>query len=169
MDLDYAKQLLEKTKNDYNLIAEDFSRTRESIWGEIRFLLDDYLVSGEKVLDLGCGNGRYFPVFKEKRVDYSGIDNSERLINLAKKKYSDGKFQLGDALNIPFPNNNFDRVYNIAVLHHIPSKELRILALKESKRVLKTGGLLILTVWHFHKLEARFLLFKYSILKPHQR
>lgn len=165
MDKDYAKYLLDKTRKDYDLIAENFSKTREFIWEETRFLFDDYLSGGEKVLDSGCGNGRYFPTFKDKNVDYYGIDNSERLINIAKNKYPYGRFQLGDVLNIPFPDDNFDRVYNIAVLHHIPSKELRISALKEAKRVLKRKGLLILTIWHFHKLEARYLLFKYSLFK----
>jgi ubiquinone/menaquinone biosynthesis C-methylase UbiE len=165
MDKKYAEYLLNKTKEDYNLIAEDFSSTREFIWEEINFLFNDYLSSGDKVLDLGCGNGRYFPIFKEKGTECFGVDNSEKLIDIAKKKYSGGKFKIGDALNIPFPDDNFDKVYSIAVLHHIPSKELRISALKEAKRVLKPGGFLILTVWRFHKLEARFLLFKYSVLR----
>ena len=163
MDKEYAKYLLNKTKEDYNLIAEDFSRTREFIWEEIRFLFDNYLISGEKVLDLGCGNGRYFPLFEEKGVEYFGADNSKRLIDIAKKKHPDGKFQEGDALSIPFPDNNFDKVYSIAVLHHIPSRELRMLMLKEVRRILRPGGFLILTVWHFYKLEAKFLLFKHFI------
>jgi ubiquinone/menaquinone biosynthesis C-methylase UbiE len=165
MDRKYAEYLLNKTKTDYNLIAEDFSRTRGSVWEEIRFLFDDYLKPGERVLDLGAGNGRYFPLFSKNKVDYVGLDNSEKLVNIAREKYPAGDFNLGDALNIPFSDNNFDKVYSIAVLHHIPSKELRIQALKEAKRVLKNGGLLILTVWKFHNLESKYLLLKYSILK----
>jgi len=165
MDREYAEYLLKKTKEDYNLIAEDFSNKRENIWEETEFLFDDYLSKGMKILDLGCGNGRYYPVFKAKKIDYSGIDNSEQLINIAKEKYPEAKFKLGDALNIPFSDNFFDRVYSIAVLHHIPSKELRIQSLKEIRKVLKNNGLLILTVWKFHELKEFYFLIKYTILK----
>lgn len=165
MDPSYAKHLLEKTRQDYNLIAQDFARTRREIWEEMRFLFKDYLVPGEKVLDLGCGNGRWFPLFQEKKADYIGVDNSEKLIKIAKKTYSQTKFQVADALNLPFPNNFFDKIYSIAVLHQIPSKEFRFQFLKEAKRVLKPEGLLILTVWKFHQRKELFLLFKYTISK----
>ena len=69
MNLDYAEYLLKKTIQDYNLIAEEFSRTRERIWPEMRFLFDEYLIPGEKILDIGCGNGRFLEIFKEKKVE----------------------------------------------------------------------------------------------------
>ena len=147
MDKDYAQYLLEKTRQDYNLIAEEFSRTREKPWPELRFLFDDFFTPGEKILDVGCGNGRFFEFCKEKNLDYSGIDSSEKLIKIAKNSYPEAKFQVADALSLPFPSNYFDKVYSIAVLHHIPSNELRLKFLEGAKRVLKPGGLLILTVW----------------------
>lgn len=164
MDKDYAKYLLEKTRKDYNLIAEDFSRTRYSIWPEL-YILGKHVKKGEKVLDLGCGNGRLFELFQDKNIDYIGVDNSEKLIELAKKKYPEGKFQVGDALNLAFANNFFDKVYSVAVLHHIPSKELKIQFLKSVKRILKPGGVLILTVWKFHQFKEYYLILKYTLLK----
>jgi len=165
MDKEYAEYLLEKTRQDYNLIAEDYASKREGIWEETRLLLDDYLISGEKVLDLGCGHGRYLPLFKEKGIDYFGIDSSEKLIKIAKDEYPGEKFQVGEALNLPFPDNFFDKIYSIAVLHHVPSEEFRLQFLKEVRRVLKPKGLLILTVWKFHQSKEYYLLFKYTILK----
>lgn len=165
MDKKYAEYLLEKTKEDYNLIAEDFSRTREKPLPEIKFLFDNYLISGERVLDLGCGNGRYFQFFAEKNVDYFGVDSSEKLIEIAKRRHPEGKFQLAEALHLPFPNNFFDKIYSIAVLHHIPSKDFRLQFLKETHRILKSKGLLILTIWKLPRLKKYYLLFKYTILK----
>lgn len=182
MEREYAEYLLEKTKNDYNLIAEQFSRVRQRIWLEMKFLFDDYLFPGEKILDIGCGNGRFLEIFKEKKADYFGIDTSEKLIEIAKKRYPKKeplpatkkkgapevkgmhKFQVANALNLPFPANFFDKVYNIAVFHHIPSQEFRLQFLKEARRVLKPEGLLILTVWN---LWPRFtkLIFKFALLK----
>jgi ubiquinone/menaquinone biosynthesis C-methylase UbiE len=165
MDRKYAEYLLRKTKKDYNLIADEFSRTRERTWEEIRFLFDNYLIPGDKILDLGCGSGRYFLLLKEKGVNYFGIDIAEKLIEIAKNKYPEGNFQIVDALNFQFPTNFFDKVYSIATLHHIPSKEFRLQFLREVKRILKPGGLLILTVWKFHQLKEIYLQFKYTILK----
>lgn len=165
MQSDYAKFLLSKTKEDYNLIAHDFSSKREGIWEEIRFLFNDYLISKDKVLDLGCGNGRYYLAVKEKYAEYFGIDGSEELIKIAKDKYPEANFQQSDAFNLPFADNFFNKIYSIAVFHHIPSLELRIDFLKEAKRVLKPGGLLILTAWKFHTLKHYHLLVKYTLLK----
>jgi len=165
MDKEYAQYLLNKTRDDYNLISDDFSRTREKPWGEIKFLFDDYLSAGEKVLDLGCGNGRFYGFFKDKDVQYFGLDNSEKLIEIAKKKYPKADFRAGDALNIVFPAGYFDKIYSIAVLHHIPSKELRLNFLKEAFNALKPNGKIIITVWKFHDKKETLLLLKYTILK----
>jgi tRNA (uracil-5-)-methyltransferase TRM9 len=164
MDLDFAKSILEKTKENYNLIAKEFSATREEIWEELKFLFGD-LKEGEKVLDLGCGNGRWYKIFKEKKVDYFGLDNSEKLIEIAKKNFPDAKFFVGDALSLPFQDDFFDKVYSIALLHHIPSEDFRIKVLKETKRVLKPGGILILTCWRIHRLREILALLKYTLLK----
>jgi len=164
MDLNYAKFILEKTKENYNLIAKEFSATRREIWEELNFLFEN-LKEREKVLDLGCGNGRWYKVFRQKKVNYFGLDNSEKLIEIAKEKFPDAKFFVGDALNLPFENNFFDKVYSIALLHHIPSEYFREKLLKEAKRVLKPGGILILTCWRIHRLREIFFLLKYTVLK----
>jgi ubiquinone/menaquinone biosynthesis C-methylase UbiE len=164
MDLELAKSILEQTKQNYNLIAKEFSSTRKEIWEELLFLFED-LKEGEKVLDLGCGNGRWYQVFKEKRVDYFGVDNSEKLIEIAKKTFPEAKFLVADALNLPFPDNFFDKVYSIAVLHHIPSEDFRIKFLKEVKRVLKEEGIFVLTCWKAHRFREIFALLKYTFLK----
>jgi len=165
MKPEYAHYLLVKTREDYNLIADEFSITRQNIWQEIRFLFDDYLIPKEKVLDLGCGNARFYPLFKEKAVEYIGIDSSKDLINISKDMYPDADFRVEDALELSFPDNYFNDIYSIAVLHHIPSEELRLKFLNEAKRVLRSGGFLILTVWKFHQIKQWFLLLKYTLLK----
>lgn len=165
MRKEYAEYLISKTKEDYNLISEDFSRTRQNPWEEVSFLFKDYLKENDVVLDLGCGNGRYYNLFKDKKVEYIGTDSSEKLVRIAKEKHADGDFIAADALKLPFKNNYFDKVYSIAVFHHFPSKEIRKQFLAEAKRILKPGGLLILTVWKFHQPKEILLLIKYTFLK----
>ncbi len=164
MDKNYAKYLLEKTRQDYNLIAEDFSKSRWNIWAELNFFRD-YVKDGDSVLDAGCGNGRLIGLLKDKNINYLGVDISEKLIEIAKRKYPQNEFLVADNLNLPFPDNNFDKVFFIAVLHTIPSRELRKKALMELKRVLKPKGILILTVWDMWREDTFLLLLKYSFLK----
>ncbi|MBA7611940.1 Ubiquinone biosynthesis O-methyltransferase [subsurface metagenome] len=164
MNKEYAKYLLDKTRQDYNAIAESFSSTRRFIWRGLEPLYN-YALPREKVLDLGCGNGRLLQIFKEIDIDYTGVDSSEKLIEIAKKLYPNAKFQVADALHPPFPTNHFDKIYSIAVLHHIPSSQLRLEFLDEVKRVLKPDGLLILTVWDLWRWWRLGPIFKFTILK----
>lgn len=147
MDEEYAKYLLEKTKSDYDAIAESFSNTRTAPHGSLRFLFDDYVKKGDKVLDLGCGNGRYYQSFAEKGATYVGVDNSKRLIKIAKILHPEAQFALADALSLPFSENSFDKIFSLAVLHHFPSRQLRMKFFTEAKRILKPNGVLVATVW----------------------
>lgn len=160
-----ALKILEDIKQSYNDIALDFSRTRKNVWEEFK-LLADYAKDGDKVLDLGCGNGRMLELFINKKIDYYGLDVSEKLIAIAKQKYPDKNFQVFDGLKIPFADNYFDKIYCVAVLHHIPSVELREEFLKEARRVLKPGGKLILTVWYLWQKDTYWrLLLRFSLQK----
>lgn len=142
---------------DYNSIADKYSRVREKDWKEFNFLFDKYLVPNDKVLDLGCGNGRFYQSFKNKNVDYLGIDVSSKLIEIAKNNHPEAKFTISSIELIN--DGSFDKIYSIAVLHHIPSHDLRLKFLKEIKRSLKKDGNLILTVWNLkEKMKKRSIL-----------
>lgn len=140
-----AKTLFNQVKEIYNQIAADFSQTRSYNWEEMKRIAG-LANKWERVLDLGCGNGRLSELFDDS-VKYFGIDNSENLIALAQKKYPGKKFEKFDGLKLPFADNFFNKVYCVAVFHHIPGKKMRRQFLKEIKRVLRQDGKLILTVW----------------------
>jgi len=160
----YAKYLLRKNTEDYNKIANIFDKRRNWIPPDFT-ILEKYINQGERILDLGCGNGRFSEVVGSN-ADYYGVDVSERLIEIAKEKYPNGKFFVSEPFALPFENNFFDKVFCLAVLHHIPSKKFRKDFLKETKRILKPDGKLILTVWDLNNSpKARRLLFKYTFFK----
>ncbi|MFA5742453.1 MAG: methyltransferase domain-containing protein [Candidatus Paceibacterota bacterium] len=165
MEKYFAEYLLKEGAKNYDIIASDYARTRRY---NSQDLIDLAVLAkpGEKVLDLGCANGRMIELFDPKNIEYHGVDISGKLIEIAKKLYPAGHFQIGDALNIPFPDNAFDKVYSISVLHHIPSEEFRQKCFSEISRVLKPNGQFILRVWDLLKIDKGInLILKYSFLK----
>jgi len=164
MKKDFAEYLLDKTRQDYDAIADDFDKKRDYIPPDFA-ILQDYINEGDKILDLGCGNGRFNKVVGEN-VDYHGVDVSGVLIRIAKAKYPDAKFFVSKPLSLPFEDNFFDKVFCLAVFHHIPSSAIRKEFLKEVRRVLRPEGRIVLTVWDLNdNKKARRLLLKYILLK----
>jgi ubiquinone/menaquinone biosynthesis C-methylase UbiE len=169
MNKETANKILSDNKQLWNNIAEKFELTRHRVW-DLESLAN-YAKSGMKVLDLGCGNGRLYEILKNKEIEYVGIDISEKLINIAKAKYSScaspshAQFIIGNGIKLPFKDHSFDMIYSIAVFHHLPSQALRIEFLKEAKRVLKKDGKIILIVWNLWQRKYFKLLVKYSLLK----
>ncbi len=148
-----AKKIINDLRRDYNLVSSSFARSRDRMWPEVKFLFD-YTKEEERVLDLGCGNGR-FSIYLEK-ADYVGVDFSEGMIEEARKRFPEKKFLVSDAFNLPFKENYFDKIYSIAVVHQIPSHEYRLQVLSEIKRVLKKGGMFFLTAWKMSEEEKDF-------------
>jgi len=132
---------------DYNSFAGQFSQTREYLWDDIKPLLK-YIKENDKVLDLGCGNGRLYQILKEKQGRYVGLDLSEELIKITKEKYPEAEFLVGDMKKLPFGADNFDIIFCIAAFHHLKTAEERLQSLREMKRVLKPGGKIILVNWN---------------------
>ena len=147
------QKIIEKTRNDYDLIATewDLSRNRAS---KLKIDLISEIEVKNKVLDVGCGNGLMAPFILEKEAFYFGLDISEKLIEIARKKYAkeikngQAKFFSGQATDLPFKNEEFDFIISFAVLHHIPSEELRKKFFEEIKRVSKLNAKVKITVWN---------------------
>lgn len=95
------------------------------------------------LLDVGCGNGRFLSMVLNKfDVKVSGIDISPGMIEKG-KEFLDGRadLKIGDSEHLPWNDRSFDVVTCSASFHHYPVPELY---LKEVKRVLRTGGILMI-------------------------
>jgi len=105
-----------------------------------------HLDSKMKVVDIACGKGTSAVYLAEKYgCQVVGLDICEDLIahatHLAKSKGLEGKvsFQVGDALSMPFPDNEFDAAISQAMLVLVDDKRK---AIQEALRVTKPGGYL---------------------------
>jgi ubiquinone/menaquinone biosynthesis C-methylase UbiE len=77
------------------------------------------------------------------------------------EEFRDGGFAVdlykADAISLPLHDNYFDCVYSFGVLHHIPDVEM---VLAEAKRVLKSGGLFQVAVYHLYSIHTLTLLIR---------
>ena len=165
--MEEAEKLLDLVKSGYNKIAVSFDATRKKeLWPQIR-QFTAAVQSGDMILDAGCGNGRLAEAFSGQSVTYLGLDNSRELLKAARKNYPHREFREADILDLSaVPEHNFDYIFCLAVLQHIPSRELRLVFLKNLAAKLASNGQLIISSWNLRRQpKYRLMIWKNYWLK----
>lgn len=139
----------EKIGNQYNNIRLDAKKDMENV---IRVIKKYVNCENAKVLDIGCGTGKYGEMMQKNGYNVIGIDKSRTQINQANQLIEAYE---GDATNIPFEDNLFDICTMIIMIQQL-SKEDRLKAFKEVYRVLKTNGILLIKTCSHKDLQYRF-------------
>lgn len=137
----------ELVKKDYDLIADKYSECWGDYWDD-KPQIDNFislLKPGSKVLDIGSGTGYITKYMQEKDLDPVGIDFSQKMLDIATKKYPQVTFLKGDATEIDslFKANFFDGVMATYCLSYVPKAELPSV-LNQINRVLKPNAPLIM-------------------------
>jgi len=108
-------------------------------------------LQGSRILDVGCGIGGSSLYLADKfQADVTGITLSPVQAKRATERALEArlqqktKFLVADALEMPFESNSFDLVWSLESAEHFPNK---IQFLRESYRVLKPGGTLLMATW----------------------
>lgn len=167
-----AQQLIALNKEFYQTHAANFSATRARLQpGALR--AQAAVPPGARLLDLGCGNGGVAAKLAQRGWlgQYVGVDFSTELLEEADKKLrrfkvEDSKFKFRQldlsspdwAQELPISNLQFDFIFALAVMHHIPSHELRLEFLRQVRGLLAAGGRFVHSNWQFMrspKLAAR--------------
>ncbi len=113
-------------------------------------------LNGERVLDLGCGYGWYSDYFASIGARPTGVDGSEKMLEIAREKYSDVDFILADIEKpLPFDDEFFDIVFSNQVLMDIENAEFVI---SECERVLKSGGIFYFGIVHPCFYDCKWLI-----------
>lgn len=100
---------------------------------------------GERVLDVGCGNGKYYYPLLYKApdegqpIEYHGLDLSRGML-MSHPMYPTSRLTVADIERLPYADGTFDVVMANHVLHHVHNL---IHSVQELKRVLKPDGVLI--------------------------
>ena len=97
-----------------------------------------------KALEIGCGPGRLMRPMSRHFAEIYGVDVSDEMIALARERLHDtpnAHPQVTDGVALAeFPGESFDFVYSFAVFQHVPSRDIIAGYMRETHRVLKTGG-----------------------------
>lgn len=111
-----------------------------------RYDFADKIIPAGRVLDAACGSGYGSSIIGENR-EYIGVDLSDSAVSFAQKNYGPHKYHIADINALPFDANWFDSVVSFETLEHVPDP---VAALKEFRRVLKPGGILVASVPLLH-------------------
>lgn len=134
-------------KETYNKIAEDWFKDHgKDLWwqeGTDEFL--SLLSKNASILDVGCGAGIKSKYIAENGFVVTGIDFSEKMIEIAKREFPDIDFEVVDIYEMDKFTKTFDGVFAQAVLLHITKDEV-VQALNNLKSKLNAGGLLYIAV-----------------------
>ena len=116
------------------------------------------LKPGDKVLDIGCGKGflLYEISLLVPGIEIYGIDISDYAIANSKEEIKD-RLQIGNANQLPFPDDHFDLVYSITTLHNLHNYDLNS-SLLEMERVGKKNKYICVESYR-NELEKANLLY----------
>ncbi|MFN8386800.1 MAG: class I SAM-dependent methyltransferase [Anaerolineales bacterium] len=167
MDSTTAARLIQLNKDFYTRFGDSFSATRHRIQPGVRRILDT-LAGDESILDLGCGNGEFIRELAKRghRGSVLGADFSLPLLREAESQPEgfSAKFIEVDITELSVNSNqlavtdHWSLITCFAVLHHIPSTELRLDIFRTVRQLLKPDGLFIHSNWQFlnsEKLKGR--------------
>lgn len=144
-----VKSVYQQVANEYDERIPGLGPSDDMFTQSERDFLIEAIRSGEKVLDIGCGTGRFTVPMAEKGADVSGLDISRPMLDVASRKLADrgltADLREGDMAHLPFPDASFDTVTSMLALMHVPLED-RQAVFGEVARVLRPGGRMLLGV-----------------------
>lgn len=162
MHPDTARALNALNADFYRTTAPEFDQTRGQAWAGWQAIVPYAHAIGRtplRVLDVGCGNGRWGVFLAEQglSVDYHGVDNSTALLSYAHDALSrvgvPFRLQEADALlsdDWAQAGATYDLIGAFGVLHHVPSSARRLALARFWASLLAQGGVLAFATWRFY-------------------
>ena len=105
------------------------------------------------VLDIGCGTGPLLEQLVHQGSKAIGVDSSQGVLEAARQRVPQATFHLGSVTEIPLPDGSVDAATLIEVVEHLDDSTLDA-AIREARRVLRPGGLLLITTPNSEDLAA---------------
>ncbi|HEV2786551.1 MAG TPA: methyltransferase domain-containing protein [Solirubrobacteraceae bacterium] len=102
------------------------------------------VTSGTRLLDVGCGAGRFCRMAADRGARVAGIDATAAFVDIARDRIRGGDFRVGDMQRLPWPDDCFDVVTGFNSFFIAPDM---VAALREARRVARPGASIAMTVF----------------------
>jgi ubiquinone/menaquinone biosynthesis C-methylase UbiE len=147
--------LVETYQGDYETFFADYDRARYKLESHIPRCLDRLSVSGQRVLEIGLGQGSESEQLIRRGAIWTGIDLTAEAVARVRARLRIHKLSFddvwqGSATAIPAADDQFDLVFSHGVLHHVPDIQA---AQREIHRVLHPKGRLIVMLYSRRSLN----------------
>jgi len=144
------------SKNYFDKVAPQWDKMRETFFSKAvreKAFAVAAVEAGKLAADIGAGTGFITEGLIEKGLKVIAIDQSEAMLVEMKKKFAkfEGvEYRVGEAESLPLADNTVDYVFANMYLHHVANPQL---AIREMVRILKPGGMLVITDLDEHNFE----------------
>lgn len=159
----------EKLSNYYNKFNED--KRLESRHGQVEFLtsmkyIHQYIKKGDKIVDIGAGSGKYSIALKKEGYNVTAIEYVRPNIGKIKAKDKDLKVIEASATDLSiFKDDEFDVGIMFGPMYHLYSKEDKLKALNEAKRICKKYIFVTYIMNEYSVIEYAFIENNYKNVK----
>jgi SAM-dependent methyltransferase len=142
----------------------ELTRLRQGLDPIVRYV-SQWVPRDATVLEAGSGSGRVLAFLRELNCQPVGLDFAVEALSDARQRLEGLPMVAGDVTRLPFRDGTFDCVVSLGVVEHF--EEGPGLALREHKRVIKKGGLLLLSVPRLNPLK-RWVDWRASLFQPNR-
>lgn len=151
---------LSQLMDSYNRLFQGWMGTHRNIEQALRMLDLLGVRRGQSLMDIGCGTGYVLKLAEERGLQSFGIDISTVALQQARKELDPPpNVIMAAAESIPFPSNFVDFVMILGSLEHFLKPEI---AIKETRRILKSDGKAAILVPNSHHIRAIYNVMKYG-------
>jgi SAM-dependent methyltransferase len=113
-------------------------------WDPLTPYIHEYFTPPERILEAGCGSGRFVKYLSDRGFACAGIEFNADTVRNVLAKWPGLEVVQGDVLHMPYADDTFAGLLAIGLIEHFEEGPERVLA--ELRRVLKPGGIALITV-----------------------
>jgi len=173
------KKIIQDTQTSYDAVAPEYAERFKDEMDDKPFDRDclDRLARevGDlgPICDLGCGPGQIARYLHRQGVKTLGVDLSAKMVDEARRLNPEIHFHQGNMLSLPDADNSWGGIAAFYCIIHIPREQV-VDALREVKRVLKPGGVLLVTfhigaeIEHVEKIFEKTVNLDFAFYQPNE-